>query len=444
MRDVLFITLKFPPNADIGAKRPLRMVRRLPRHGWRPTVLTLPVGEPGENDPALLDLVPGDLRIERTYAGGPVFRVIDGVKRAWARDVGRSLSGGRPAAPGRWTKARRALIYRAENVVQGLTVLDEWSLFLPRGTLQALRMLRGGRFEVVYVCGDPNSPYVAGWIASRRSGLPLVLDMRDPWTQDPTIKALKYAHTHRIEVEIERRIFRDAAAIVLNTRRARDRYLDFYPWLDAGKVHVIHNAFDEELVDDVEVEPDARFTIAHFGHYHRLRSARVFLDGLRLFMDGAGLGEEDVRFVNYGEFIPADLEYAGSIGLGNVVEVRPPMPFRGSPAALRRARVLLIEQRNPASVQIPGKLYDYFLASRPVLSLSLNPELVKLIEETRSGWSVDPEDPAAVAQALERARATDLGEWLKGLNREAMVPYSGEDTARRLAAILDGVARPAD
>lgn len=431
MARVLFISLKFPPNADIGAKRPLRMVRRLPRFGWTPTVLTLPVGSPGQHDPGLVELVPQDLRVERTYADGPVFRVIDRIRHAWARDVGRST--GRAEGNGR---LRRALIYGAENVAEGLVVTDEWLPFVPSGAAAALRILSRGGHAAIYVCGDPSSSYLAAWIAHRRTGLPLVLDLRDPWTLDPTIRALKYPHARAVEELLESRIFADAAAVILNTRRALEAYERLYPWLDRSRLHVIHNAFDPELVRDEETDPDPVFTVMHFGHYHRFRSARVFLDGLKMFMQREGVR---VRFVNHGEFVPDDLEHARRIGLGSVVEVRPPVGFRDSPRVLRRARVLLLEQRNGASLQVPGKFYDYLFAGRPVISLSRNPELEEMIARTRCGWSVDPDDPRAVADALSRARALDPERFRQGLDREQMTPYTGEDTARRLARVLDGV-----
>ncbi len=441
MKEVFFITLKFPPSSDIGAKRPLRMVRRLPRHGWKPYVFTNPEGN-AQPDPALMQLVPPDIEVDRRYSRGPYFRLVDGMKAAWARDVGRDI--GTPqkvstAPETRLTRLRRRVIYRAENVAQAMNVTDEWWPFLPDAFLTAYRAMRERDFRAIYVCGDPNSPYIMGHALSRATGLPLVIDMRDPWTLDPTIRALKYPHTRYIETKLESRVFGRASAIILNTRRAREAYERHYPWLDPGKLHVIHNAFDPELVDDVHPDPAPVFTIAHFGHYHRLRSARVFLTGLELFMKASGLGPGGVRFVNYGEFIPDDLAFARSKGLGDVVDLLPPIAFRDSPRALRSAHVLLVEQRNALAVQVPGKFYDYLFAERPVLSLSVNPELVSMIESTRCGVNVDPEDPQAVASALARLHATDLASFRAGLDRDAMVPYSGEDTARRLAAILDAV-----
>ena len=49
MKKVLFITYYFPPLPDIGAQRPYRLVKYLPKYGWEPIVLTAKLpGKPPE------------------------------------------------------------------------------------------------------------------------------------------------------------------------------------------------------------------------------------------------------------------------------------------------------------------------------------------------------------------------------------------------------------
>ena len=43
LRTVLVVAYFFPPHRGIGGKRIARLVRRLPRLGWRPLVLTAPM-----------------------------------------------------------------------------------------------------------------------------------------------------------------------------------------------------------------------------------------------------------------------------------------------------------------------------------------------------------------------------------------------------------------
>jgi glycosyltransferase involved in cell wall biosynthesis len=438
-RRVLFISLKFPPLSDIGAKRALRLVRRLPAHGWKPTVLTLARGADGQNDPSLEGLLPADADVRRDYATGPLFRAIDQVKHRWSLSVGRAVGDGKVATKPRDSFVRRA-IYVAEDLLEGSVVTDEWLAFLPSGVRAGQAILAGETHAVVYACGDPNSAYLAAWWLARRHDLPLVLDLRDPWALDPTIRALKKPWARWLEDRLERRVIADAARVILNTEEARKLYLAHYPGEPAEKFEVVHNAYDEDLVDDVRVARPERFTVAHFGNYHRLRSARVFLEGLARFTERRGGAAGRPRFVNFGEFRPDDLAYAGTLGLGDAVDVRGYVPYRECLGHLRAAHVLLLEQRNTEGVQIPGKLYDYLLARRPILSLSKNAELAGLLERTGAGVNVDPASPAAVAEALERFAALDADAFDARVDLAGTERYSAAWTSRRVAEILSAVS----
>jgi glycosyltransferase involved in cell wall biosynthesis len=379
--------------------------------------------------------------IDRSYARGVAYAAIDAAKSWWSRDVGRVVGAAAPPPrTSRWARARRDVIYRLEDLAEGLTVTDEWLAFVPAGVRAGLRALAAAPHDVIYVCGDPNSAYLTGWILARRTGLPLVLDMRDPWTLDPTIRKLKRRGTLRIEEALERRIFRDAARIVLNTERARAQHVAAFPSLPAARFACVHNAFDAELVSPLRERPagGAPLTVAHFGNYHRLRSARVFLDGLARIA-----AVRPVRFVNHGEFRPDDLAHARALGLGDAVELGGYVPYADGPRALSRAHVLLLKQRNDESVQIPGKFYDYLLARRPILSLSRNPELAAALSATGAGFEVDPSSPAAVAEGLARLGAEDLDRFEARFDGGAAARFSAETTTAAMAAILDDARRGA-
>ncbi len=436
MRKFLFLSLKFPPLSDIGAKRPLRMVRRLPRHGWEPYVLTLPKTHEGLQDPELEDLIPKEAKVFRSYAGGPVWGIVDAVKSAWSVDVGRATTDIQKRNSHAYSQLRGNFLARLADVLEGLTPTEEFIPFMPQGAVEAIRLVRKYNLEAIYVCGDPNSAYLAGAVAHLVTGKPLILDMRDPWTLDPTVKRIKKGQTQWVEEWLEERIFNMASAVILNTERARQEYFRYYPEMPRSKFHVIHNAFDRELVLPYDPPLHEKFTIAHFGNYSRMRTANVFLTGLSLFAEKHGMSLDDVQLINYGQFTNRDKRYADYVGMKQLVRVKPYVPYRHFLNALRRANLLLLEQRNPEDLQIPGKFYDYCITGRPILNLSNNLELETIMKEARVGLRADPDSPTSVAEALGEIYRMNLDEFEKQINREALIPYSAADTARRLANVL--------
>src|SRR5215470_9252779 len=65
MKSVVMIAYVFPPEGSAGTYRPLRFVRHLPSHGWRPVVIAEKTQYYERYDPQLLDLLPSGVEIVR-------------------------------------------------------------------------------------------------------------------------------------------------------------------------------------------------------------------------------------------------------------------------------------------------------------------------------------------------------------------------------------------
>jgi glycosyltransferase involved in cell wall biosynthesis len=74
----------------------------------------------------------------------------------------------------------------------------------------------------------------------------------------------------------------------------------------------------------------------------------------------------------------------------------------------RRADVLLLITAPDLVWELPGKLFEYIGAGRPVLALADGNEAARVVQETGVGWTVPPLDVPAIADALERIAAGEL------------------------------------
>ena len=90
---------------------------------------------------------------------------------------------------------------------------------------------------------------------------------------------------------------------------------------------------------------------------------------------------------------------------------------------------------------LPNKLFDYVSASLPVVAGDL-PELARMVDERRLGTTFDPEDPAALAAAIERVLADPRRyEELRANVREAAKDLNWSAEAPKLLRIVDQCAR---
>lgn len=486
MRRVLIVSPLFPPDAQVGAKRPLRFVRHLRDHGWEPVVLCLPRPLAMNADDDLGDALPEGVEVFRDYAGGLSWKLWSYVQGLGEHALGRGMEGaaraGRRGGAGRSganggnggavfgpgagegggevdaggsnghgggahpfsataggeaeAQARAAALLaalpgegwapeRARSVL-GYTLLKEaerigWSLWpfdqcapwVPHAVRAARRIVRPRRVDAVLAIGDPFSAFFVGAALKRSLGLPLVLDLRDPWTIDPAWFSKKVAPLRRLESFVERSLFGLADGVVLNTREALRAYRNLYPEL-AGQMDCIPNGFDRSLFRPAPaVVRGGPFTLLHFGNVFGGRSVTPILRAARRLIDAGELSATDFRLVVRGELDVSDALAAQSLGLRACVEVRAYRPYREAMIELRAADVLVALEARDLTLQIPAKVYDYLCAERPILSVGQPGEASDLIERLGVGMHFRPEDEAGIAAALAR--------WLQ--NRHA--PFGG-------------------
>jgi glycosyltransferase involved in cell wall biosynthesis len=410
------ISVLFPPMAAVGAKRPLHLVRNLPRFGWDPVVLS---GDPALEavDPALSEVLPPGLPVSRGYTSRWIKRP---ARRKTRRDV--------PGPQGRG---------------RGISYLDPFDRYLPAlraGIRESLRLIREFDPRVIHVCADPWTSLLAGIELRRRTGLPLIADLRDPWSLHQGKMALRSPATRWLIRRLERRVFRTAQRVVLNTEECRDAYAQLYEGRIPGSRFVaIRNAFDGGLFLDRPIDRTSAFQVLHFGDFRRFVPAEPLLRGFASFIRRNRLAPGSARLRCVGQ-VPAEARsLALELGLDPFLEILPPVPYRESLSLLKGADVLAL--CNGAGIPvIPSKLYDYLAARRPILSLSGNAEPNRIVLEAGAGLAAPPDDPEAIAAALSALRTRAAGPARGEVAAEAVEPFSAVEQSRRFSRVLDEIS----
>ena len=106
----------------------------------------------------------------------------------------------------------------------------------------------------------------------------------------------------------------------------------------------------------------------------------------------------------------------------------------------RRSHILLVIKHVDPEYRgmVPGKLYEYIGARRPILGLLPEGEAASLVADLRRGEVVAPDDPHAVASALggffDRFEAGVLD---SSYDLTARPEFERKTRAGQLAAVLD-------
>jgi hypothetical protein len=374
-KTALLVAFHFPPQAgSSGIQRTLSFSKHLQRHDWQPLVLSAnPRAYAGQN-PSQLSSLPADLV----------------VRRAFALDTKRHLG-----VRGRYLEL--------------MALPDRWVTWWAHGVFAGLRLVRQHKPGVIWSTFPIATAHLIGLTLHRLTGLPWVADFRDPMLQPSHPSSPRQRGIYRW---LEKQTINRCQYAVFTTQRALDSYKERFPQIDAAKFRVIENGFDEDefgrLVNEAAapaVVPGRRVTLLHSGIlYKNGRDPAAFLAALAS-LKAAGL--VDAASLRVTLRAPGDVAgIAASVaesGVGDIVEVLPPVPYREALNEMLAADGLLLFQGTPFNSQIPAKIYEYFRARKPVLGL-VDPagETATVLRGAGFDSIVDLEGSAQIAAALER------------------------------------------
>ncbi len=463
MRKVLVITYEFPPAGGGGVQRWAKMCRYLPEHGWTPVVLTAePVARRSRDDSLLADVAGVEVhRIPHRHVAAAVADAIEPVKRlrdalrgmlrrtpvgtgsgrdgspapeAAAGETRRTSASGpiRPQAPAR----PLARVPLSSRIARYLAVPDDAAFWRGHAIAAGTWLARVAEAEAIVATGPPFSALIAGAAVARRTGLPLILDMRDGWDTNPVVRMPTAWHNRRSNA-LERETL-PVADLVTCTAPAIGEEAERF---GARATRVIPNGFDEADLPKHRPDPAAPLSLVFMGKVYAGHSDPAPL--LAAIVRARELTPLPVRFEIIGSW-PEGLEASvAEAGLSDSVTFTGYLPHREALERTARADVgvLLIADRPGAAGSCPAKLYEYLGMGMPVLIVGPDDGMpAAVLTQTRGGSVIHPDDTEALAAEIVRlAEAKAKGNELITPDEAAVAAYSRRGQAAAMAAALTEV-----
>ena len=414
---VLLVTMYWPPAGGGGVQRPLKTATHLPSFGIETHVLAPVDPKWVHRDDELRP--PTQAWVHRVAYHGPRGRIpsedlyrLEGIDR---------------------------LRYQAGAVFRRALVPDKSVTWAPNAIPAAIRIVRREKIDAVLTTSPPNSLNLIGAAIKRATGVKWVADLRDPLVADADnpVERLPARLKENVQKVVARVVASQADAIVTAWGGIADEIRAYEP---SCAVTVIPNGADYDDFEGLEYEPSDRFRITHTGSFFGKRNPRPFLTAL------AEAGRETVTARFVGELTSRDREWAEALGLGDRVELLPFGSRRRSLAYQRDSEALLMllpQAGERGSPVLPGKIFEYLAAERPILA-AVPPDgaAASLIREAGAGVVVPPDDERAIREALVGLEAR----WRAGrLDGTPLDPALRERISRRkrveeLAELLQRVA----
>jgi glycosyltransferase involved in cell wall biosynthesis len=234
-------------------------------------------------------------------------------------------------------------------------------------------LARTESYDAIVTCGPPHLVHTAGARLSARTGIPLVVDFRDPWSLQRVLpehraSQLWFDMVSRYESEG----VRQASLVVMNTEPCRDAMRARYAH-HADKIIAVTNGYDEQ-----ESLPspatDGRFRLIYSGTlYFVYEHPGAFFEGVSRLVREFGLTPAELAIEFIGDAagfngVPTS-SLARAAGVEQFFQDLPFVPRKEVFQHLSRASVLVsLSQLN--DLAIPSKLFDYMRFNAWILAIA--------------------------------------------------------------------------
>jgi glycosyltransferase involved in cell wall biosynthesis len=273
------------------------------------------------------------------------------------------------------------------------------------------------------------------------TGLPWIADFRDSWTgdfrYDPPTRRVAKAHARW-----EKRIFETADRIICNTETSRAGFISAFG-VEPGRLVTIYNGYDASDFSGGPGRTAAstdRIVITHSGSFYGSYWPEDFVRALALAIenDTELARRVTVRFVGVmdgniehkiREILPGHTTFTGYVDHARAVE------------AIMESDINLITLPvdDSASYIVPGKLFEYLAAGRPILAVGPPGETARIVESAHAGIVLSMAGVGDLSGALPRV-IRELAE-IKGPGPDKAVVerFERRNLTRQLARVLDDV-----
>lgn len=417
---VLMIAYHYPPcRGSSGLQRSLNFTRQLPTHGWDPILLTVnPRVYPECSTDQLAD-IPSGMTLKRVFA-------LDSAKDLSIK--GRYLS---------WT-----------------ALPDRWITWMLWAVPAGLHMIRKHRPQVLWSTYPIGTALWIGYVLHRCSGIPWVVDVRDPLTEeDPRTGKLHPPDPNlwRARRWIEERAMMHSARAILVTLGARKIYAHRYSAMPSNHWAVIPNGYAEESFAAIErniTRPVPNGRPLHFVHSGILyptpdRDPMAFFVALARLRASGRIVPGQMRVTLRASGF--DHRYRMQIhehGLDELVQLAPPIPYRDALAEMLTADGLLVFQGYTSNPAVPAKLYEYLRARRPIFALvDAEGDTAATLRAAGTGILVPLESSDQIAEGFIKFVDSVSAGTAPVADEAVVMGFARELRARDLGALLDEVVQ---
>ena len=430
MKRVLILTYYWPPAGGSAVFRWLKFTKYLREFGWEPIVYTAENGEYPELDPANEKDIPKNSIVLKQPIWEPYqfYKRFTGQKKSEKVNVS-FLS----------EKKKPALAEQVSVWIRGNFFIPDARKFWIKPSVKFLTSwLKTNPVDLIVSSGPPHSMHLIGMQLKKNLNIPWIADFRDPWTKIDFYHELHLTWlADRKHNRLEKQVIRNADCVVTIGKQMSEEFRE----MGARKTAVITNGFDTTDFEGVVVEPDHKFSIAHFGTVNKARNPEILWQVLSQMVAKNRDFANDLEIKFVGRADQAVKESISRYKLENYFTKTDFLPHTEVLAMQQKTRVLLllINKTQNAGGILTGKFFEYLAAKRPILAIGPETgDVADILNNSQAGTIVDFSDAEKLENTLLKYYS-DFKNNSFAVNPTGVNQYSRYELTGRLAEIMTSI-----
>lgn len=374
MKKVLIIAYYWPPAGGPGVQRWLKFVKYLRDFDVEP-VLYIPENPSYPiRDEDLVQEVPDDIQILKK----PIFEPYS-LAGIFGRKETQTISAGIIEDSRKQSLLQKILLF-----IRGNFFIPDARKFWVHPSVKFLKQeLEKQAFDTIITTGPPHSLHLIGLELKKDTGIRWIADFRDPWTQIGYHEKLKLTASSRKKHEkLEKKVLNAADDILVTSYTTREEFES----KTNRPVHLITNGFDTEI--EQQNTEHSEFWISHIGSLLAGRNPENLWLALSELLNENEDFRKKFRLKLAGRISDSVLESIQAAGLQEFLENKGYISHSEALKLQRQSSVLLLLEINSEETKgiIPGKVFEYLSANKPILAVGpANWDAEQILKKTLAG-----------------------------------------------------------
>lgn len=391
MKKVLIITYYWPPAGGPGVQRWLKFVKYLPGFDIEPIVYI----PENASYPIIDEELCNEVNPEVEVLIQPIKEPYK-IARLFSKKSTQNISSGIIPDERKQSLSEQLLLF-----IRGNFFIPDARIGWVKPSVEYLsEYIKINPVDIVITTGPPHSLHLIGKQLKEQFNIPWIADFRDPWTTIGYHKKLKLttsaAQKHKT---LEKEVLNKADRILVTSSSTKKGFKQ----ITQQPIDVITNGYD---IEHIEKKPlDKKFTIAHIGSLLSDRNPRVLWKALAELIKNNPDFKQDFELKLAGKVSTQILNTLDEFKLSPYVNNMGYISHQQAITEQRTSQVLLLLEIDSEETRaiIPGKLFEYMAAERPILAIGPEKSDVEaLVKQTNTGQYFCYDEKDRIAECIEK------------------------------------------